>query len=306
MADDQDLLSNSLNHTWLPVVDPIVGTIYILLAVVLLVPYFICIYIMSTDDTLKGSSFFRIAIHIGVTDVLQIFFNSIVGGLLTLTNYQGFWLNNTSAAVTGFGWTACLSVAHLMAFNRFVYIYWPDKVKYFFSPRATSLALAGCWLSGVLWLTVLMNPNLRSMMNRSVSKDSRRDVKILAQAVFLCALVIATTITFTIDQYVITHWSISFLTNILWLSSEGYTTHSANAPIYQISRFSDYFDSANHSHKSRISEPWRDAGSVNTIKRRFIEMFNMNSSSSPTTATVTPNEVAAARPNRIVPENLVS
>uniref|UniRef100_A0A915IMH1 Uncharacterized protein n=1 Tax=Romanomermis culicivorax TaxID=13658 RepID=A0A915IMH1_ROMCU len=117
MEDDPGLLYKSLNHTWSPIIDPVVGTIYILSAIALLVPYFICIQIMLTDSTLKESSFFRIAIHIGVTDVFQIFFNSIVGGTLTLTNYHGFWINNTSAAIVGFGWTSCLAVAHLMAFN---------------------------------------------------------------------------------------------------------------------------------------------------------------------------------------------
>uniref|UniRef100_A0A915K782 7TM GPCR serpentine receptor class x (Srx) domain-containing protein n=1 Tax=Romanomermis culicivorax TaxID=13658 RepID=A0A915K782_ROMCU len=170
-------------------------------------------------------------------------------------------------------WTFVKLFACWPIVNWFIYIYWPERVKYFFSPRATTLSLAGCWLAGVFWLSILMNPKvnlvydlnrysyiyirtdwtkyviiihmgynignvigmiiwyafifvkirgqLRSMANPSVSKDSRRDIKILAQAVFLCALVIATTITFTIDQYVDTHWSVSFFTNILWLVCAG-------------------------------------------------------------------------------------
>uniref|UniRef100_A0A915L5N8 Vomeronasal type-1 receptor n=1 Tax=Romanomermis culicivorax TaxID=13658 RepID=A0A915L5N8_ROMCU len=269
----ENITARLARHKWSAAVDLPVCIFYLIASVVLSAVDIFCAKIILNESSLKKSPYFRIVLSITVSNIVQILFNSTAGGVFTLMGAYDqrwtFWVNSTSSAFLGLGWSACTAGTHLMALNRFVHVYWPEKIPVLFSHVRTTFYIICVWSIGLVWFGVLMHPlvnllynldtysflyeknsssdivliahtsfnvvnvigmaiwycliykkirrQVQSMHDKNVSKDTRREMKILIQSVYLCSIVTITIITFNLCQYISMPWYCSFGANVIWL-----------------------------------------------------------------------------------------
>jgi len=58
----------------------IVGSIYLGLSVLYLLPYFVCVYVIVKDKKLMSQPYYHIIVHMAVADMVQLIFNGMVSG----------------------------------------------------------------------------------------------------------------------------------------------------------------------------------------------------------------------------------
>lgn len=169
---------NLTNSTTSDLQRQIIGWVYVSFAGVDIIFYAITLFFMATDKKLMEGQFFKFVIHMGVADLGQISCNSFGGGVLTLINgYNMFWVNSLASAFLGWCWFTYLSLAHTMAFNRFVkfsrkiniYRFYPfrfvsicrpRKLPIWFSNGRTNAMIFCSWAIGAIFFCLYMLPTI--------------------------------------------------------------------------------------------------------------------------------------------------
>jgi len=144
----------------------IVGSIYIGIPLFCLVPYLACLWAILSDKHLRRQSTYIIIYHIGIADVLQLVTDGIISGIFTLCGTTGsYYLNKSVGAFLNIGWIVYTVLAHVLAFNRYVWLcrpQWRDRV---FSQRRTEYIMYACWGYGLLWFASYFTPNIDMVFN---------------------------------------------------------------------------------------------------------------------------------------------
>lgn len=139
----------------------IVGIIYVLLSLFYFLPYVLCMQIIYSDKKLMSKSYYVIVFHMGVTDLIQLIFNGMAGGMFTIFGGSGhFWVNKIVGGLMNFCWVIYCFLAHVLALNRFFHVYWPLDMNFVFSMRNTKILIALIWLYGFAWLIAYMCPKI--------------------------------------------------------------------------------------------------------------------------------------------------
>uniref|UniRef100_A0A915IIT9 G-protein coupled receptors family 1 profile domain-containing protein n=1 Tax=Romanomermis culicivorax TaxID=13658 RepID=A0A915IIT9_ROMCU len=116
---------------------------------------------MHTDKTMSTSNLYRIIIHMGYSDVLQLVFNGVPAGVYSiLRDDRPVYVNKVLGAVVDGAWFAYIFLSQLLAVNRFVHIFTPHKVAYIFSDRSTKVFVAFCWIVGLCFVVALCLPDV--------------------------------------------------------------------------------------------------------------------------------------------------
>lgn len=142
--------------------EKIVGAIYITISIVYCVPYITCMLIIATDKKLMSMPYYHVVLHMGITDIIQLVFNGTASGIFTL--YGGkemFWVNKGIGGLMNFCWVIYCFLAHVLAFNRFVNIFWPLQINIVFSMRNTKILISLIWFYGFCWLAAYLSPGLQ-------------------------------------------------------------------------------------------------------------------------------------------------
>uniref|UniRef100_A0A915HYR5 7TM GPCR serpentine receptor class x (Srx) domain-containing protein n=1 Tax=Romanomermis culicivorax TaxID=13658 RepID=A0A915HYR5_ROMCU len=102
---------------------------------------------MHTDKTMSTSNVYRIIIHMGYSDVLQLLFNGVPAGIYSiLRDNRPVYFNKVLGAIVDGAWFAYVFLSQLLAANRFLYIFARHRVSNVFSDQKTKLLVAFCWL----------------------------------------------------------------------------------------------------------------------------------------------------------------
>lgn len=140
--------------------DTIVGAIYLSLSLFYLGPYVMCMILIYTDKKLISKPYYLIVVHMGLTDIMQLVFNGITAGVFTLFNHMlSFWVNKFIGGLMNFCWVMYCFLAHALAFNRFVNLFWPLSINKVFSMKNTKILISLIWIYGLTWFTAYMCPN---------------------------------------------------------------------------------------------------------------------------------------------------
>lgn len=158
ISDDFDSYNHS-DEQFTPVQWP--GAVMIICGSICISAYVPClIAILRNRDLIKLPSY-QILLHIGITDLTQLFFIGIVGGIFSLSqNVFNFYLNKVAGGVLNSTWIVSVSCADLLAWNRLLQNFRPVLAKKIFSMRNIRFMLAACWIYGLAWLIAFMFPNL--------------------------------------------------------------------------------------------------------------------------------------------------
>uniref|UniRef100_A0A915JMW4 G-protein coupled receptors family 1 profile domain-containing protein n=1 Tax=Romanomermis culicivorax TaxID=13658 RepID=A0A915JMW4_ROMCU len=141
----------------------IVALLYMIVFVIYIIPYLICIYVIINAKDLIVKPYYQILLNMGLADIVQIL-NSLFSCIFTLTeNREPFWTNKMAGALTCGCWFVYCFLAHVMAVNRFVSMYFPLKVNSYFSPVSTKVAVGAAWAYGLSWMTALSMPGCTFM-----------------------------------------------------------------------------------------------------------------------------------------------
>uniref|UniRef100_A0A915JMI1 G-protein coupled receptors family 1 profile domain-containing protein n=1 Tax=Romanomermis culicivorax TaxID=13658 RepID=A0A915JMI1_ROMCU len=141
----------------------IVASIYLSVFIIYIVPYLICIYVVVKAKDLINKPYYQILLHMALADVVQIF-NSLFSCVFTLMrNEEPFWSNKLAGALTDGCWFLYCCLAHILALNRFVSMYFPLKVGEYFSARRTKIIIGVAWVYGTTWIGALTVPGYTFM-----------------------------------------------------------------------------------------------------------------------------------------------
>uniref|UniRef100_A0A915JSZ0 Uncharacterized protein n=1 Tax=Romanomermis culicivorax TaxID=13658 RepID=A0A915JSZ0_ROMCU len=139
----------------------IVGAFYIVISTGMIIPYAMCMYIFATEKKFQGVPFYRTAFFMGIMDLGQLTCNGLYAGLCCLVTFRMPYMvekfNNSFLCMC---WYTYTMLTHLMAINRFVTVYWPQKVDDIFSYKITSVLIALSFLHGSMWFGVFMWPDV--------------------------------------------------------------------------------------------------------------------------------------------------
>lgn len=156
---DKDVTNKNLTFTRSE--NCVVGMVYVLLSIFYLLPYILCMKIIYSDRKLMSKSYYVIVVHMGFTDMIQLIFNGVAGGLFTVFGTSGhFWVNKIVGGLMNFCWVIYCFLAHVLALNRFFHVYWPVDTKFVFSMRNTKILIALIWLYGFGWLIAYLCPDI--------------------------------------------------------------------------------------------------------------------------------------------------
>lgn len=132
------------------VADICVATVYILLSIVCLITYFPTLYLLAKDKSTMKKSCYKLMFSMGIADILQVIGIGLVGGVFTFTNSTYNDLNNR-------GWGSLINVCwlinclqgNILAFNRFLNLYFPTGYQQLFSGNKSFLWIATAITYGV-------------------------------------------------------------------------------------------------------------------------------------------------------------
>lgn len=138
----------------------LVGVIYISISLFYLGPYVMCMVLIYTDKKLISKPYYLIVVNMGLTDIIQLLFNGMTAGIFTLfADLITFWMNKFVGGLMNFCWVMYCFLAHLLALNRFVNLFWPMHVNLVFSLRNTKILIILTWIYGLSWFTAYMCPD---------------------------------------------------------------------------------------------------------------------------------------------------
>lgn len=138
----------------------IVGSVYLFISIVYCVPYILTMFLIATDKKMMRMPYYHVVVHMGITDIVQLVFNGAASGIFTLLGgNEHFWVNKGIGGLMNFCWVIYCFLAHVLAFNRFVNIFWPLKIHVIFSMKNTKILIALIWFYGFCWLAAYMSPD---------------------------------------------------------------------------------------------------------------------------------------------------
>uniref|UniRef100_A0A915ILA5 Uncharacterized protein n=1 Tax=Romanomermis culicivorax TaxID=13658 RepID=A0A915ILA5_ROMCU len=139
----------------------VVGLFYIATAVGMIVPYAICMYIIGTEKKFKGVPFYRIALFMGIMDIGQLTCNGLYAGMSCLVQVDmPYMVQKFNSSFLCMCWFTYTMLTHILAINRFVTVFWPDKVDEIFSYKVTSGLIGLSFLHGGMWFGMYMWPDV--------------------------------------------------------------------------------------------------------------------------------------------------
>uniref|UniRef100_A0A915ITR1 7TM GPCR serpentine receptor class x (Srx) domain-containing protein n=1 Tax=Romanomermis culicivorax TaxID=13658 RepID=A0A915ITR1_ROMCU len=118
-----------------------------------------------TDQGLRHQQYYRIVANMGITDILQLTFNGMFAGIFTYACVDfaksdlKMYINKFVGGLMNFNWVIYCFFAHLLAFNRFCHIFFPNHINFIFSRQNTNLMLLMVWVYGFGWFVAYMVPN---------------------------------------------------------------------------------------------------------------------------------------------------
>lgn len=152
-------MNDTLNGTRYWINDYIVGTIYCSVSSFYLMSYILCLYMICSDKALVKKPYYRIVIHMGATDLMQLTFNGIAAGAFTLKGSTDFVPNKVCGGLMNFCWVIFCAMAHLLALNRLVQVYASKTTaNRIFSLCNTKIYLCSIWIYGAAWFICYMTP----------------------------------------------------------------------------------------------------------------------------------------------------
>lgn len=132
------------------VADVSVAILYIVLSTVLLITYFPTLYVLLRDESTMRKSCYKIMVSMGVADIVQVIGIGLVGGIFTLVNSTGGDLTNRIwGSAINMCWLANCFQGNILAFNRFISIWFPHFYKQLFFNRKTYLWIAAGYIYGI-------------------------------------------------------------------------------------------------------------------------------------------------------------
>lgn len=121
---------------------------------------------IAQDRKMMKNAYYVLIIQMGIADIVQLLFNGVASGILTLTGCDDcFWVKKLIGGLMNACWVVYCFLAHLLAFNRFVHLVLNHQVKLIFSNRNTKIFLAVIWLYGFGWFIAYMTPVVSVLYN---------------------------------------------------------------------------------------------------------------------------------------------
>lgn len=156
--------NESLNY--IPLENRIVGFVYFIFSLTCIIPYLTCLCCIVVDKELRKKPTYIIVLHIGIADALQLILNGMAGGIFTFFGTTwGFTANKVVGGFMNVGWVVYTTLAHVLAFNRFICICKPHLKFFFFTRRKTEIMMVSVWAYGLLWLAAYMCPDINLVFN---------------------------------------------------------------------------------------------------------------------------------------------
>jgi len=135
----------------------IVGCSYISLSFLFSVFYLSILIFLITDRKEWKFCYHKIILSLGVADIFQIGFLGSGGVFVLMQKPPNFWVNKIFGAIISSTWFVSLANAHLLAFNRFVNVFfvshWKERL---FNRVSTCVYLIVFWFYGFLWFGFLV------------------------------------------------------------------------------------------------------------------------------------------------------
>uniref|UniRef100_A0A915HZP1 G-protein coupled receptors family 1 profile domain-containing protein n=1 Tax=Romanomermis culicivorax TaxID=13658 RepID=A0A915HZP1_ROMCU len=209
MNQMNDLINSTINSTSKNEINvTLVGTSYIVISMVYIVAYVLCLFIMCTDKWMSTVPLYRIIIHMGYSDLLQLVFNGLPAGVYSiLGDDRPFYLNKILGAIVDAAWFLYIFLSQVLAINRFVHVFAAHRVSAIFSEKNTNIYITCCWVKQIAV---------------TLSRSREKDKKLLLQAFLLCFSDVVTVVAYMTLQHVPSIGSIfPILINYTWILCAG-------------------------------------------------------------------------------------
>uniref|UniRef100_A0A915HLW5 Uncharacterized protein n=1 Tax=Romanomermis culicivorax TaxID=13658 RepID=A0A915HLW5_ROMCU len=117
---------------------------------------------MHTEPDSRHSPVYRIMIHMGYSDMIQLLLSGTLSSFYSLFYSKKFFLiNKFFSGLAEASWFSYLALSQLLAVNRVFWVFaGEDKVKSWFSMHQTQIYIFVCWIPGVLYTVLLALPNV--------------------------------------------------------------------------------------------------------------------------------------------------
>uniref|UniRef100_A0A914WHV0 Uncharacterized protein n=1 Tax=Plectus sambesii TaxID=2011161 RepID=A0A914WHV0_9BILA len=138
--------------------DTIVGVSYSLSAIVCFIPYVVVLKAITTDKELMKLTSYRIIVHMGIRDILQLIVHFITGPLTICQSTLHMYVNKVLGATATSSYVPYALMTLLLAFNRLVQLCFTSCVDTLFNYKITTLWLMGCHGIGVTFFVFLASP----------------------------------------------------------------------------------------------------------------------------------------------------
>uniref|UniRef100_A0A915HXW4 7TM GPCR serpentine receptor class x (Srx) domain-containing protein n=1 Tax=Romanomermis culicivorax TaxID=13658 RepID=A0A915HXW4_ROMCU len=107
------------------------------------------------EKKFQGVPFYRIALFMGVVDIGQLICGGLYSGLCCLVKFQmPFSVQKFNSSFLTMCWYTYTMLNHVLAVNRFVTVFWPNKVNDIFSYKITSILIALSFFHGFTWFSL--------------------------------------------------------------------------------------------------------------------------------------------------------
>lgn len=149
-----------------PIENRIVGSLYFFFSFFWLIPYTCLLWSILRDESLRKKPTYIIVLHIGIADMLQLIFDGLFAGVFTFFGTTWGWTTNkVIGGIMNIGWVVYTALAHVLSFNRYIFICKPHLREKIFSKQKTNLMMFSCWLYGLAWLIAYMCPDVNLVFN---------------------------------------------------------------------------------------------------------------------------------------------
>lgn len=132
------------------VADICVGTLYVVLTTVLLVTYGPILFILLRDSSAMQKSCFKLMVSMGFADMVQLTGIGLIGGIFTLSNSTGgVMCNRIWGSLINICWLINCLQGNILAFNRFLSIWFPGAYVMLFKDWKTYLWMIISYIYGI-------------------------------------------------------------------------------------------------------------------------------------------------------------
>uniref|UniRef100_A0A915KRB8 Uncharacterized protein n=1 Tax=Romanomermis culicivorax TaxID=13658 RepID=A0A915KRB8_ROMCU len=139
----------------------IIGTSQILASSFMIFNYVAVLYVIIKDKRFFYDPYYVITLNMGISDIIQLWFNGILGGLICIMPFDVPHAVKHIAGTAPFGsWYAYIFLSQSLALNRLCAVYWPRKIRSVFSLRNTLVLTVACWCHGLVWTIIFVRPSI--------------------------------------------------------------------------------------------------------------------------------------------------